>query len=425
MQKKGNVLVRAGKMPFLSASPIETLQKNLTLSNTGNLLFQHAFIRSIYRPELKIFPIQDGPYTAQDIEKINANFDAVYLTFANAFRNSFRGALKNWAAVIRKIKIPVVIVGVGAQCGSDNALLELAEINADVRELCSAVLDKSESIGVRGAFTANYLNDLGVKNVDIIGCPSMFYFGGTLPEPAPLDFSAISRIAFHFSPQSPDNFGKKHPDAEKQLQAMLQFMLHKENTSCTYIAQDTQELQQRIWGIKGVTLAQYAPMLANVEAMYPLDPDVWIKDLQNFDVALGTRIHGSIAAVLAGIPSFILCHDSRTAELANWFGLPRIQKAQIESQALTPDLLVKVQENSEMHKVFPDRLLRYINFLKKNRIPLTLEGDSASNPNWEQYAKDIQDARLHPSLNHDQSSPELLNEKINHVYRMLLQKASP
>ena len=53
MAKTGAVLVRAGKMPFLSTSVVEALQKNLTLSNTGNLLFQHAFIRNIYQPNLK------------------------------------------------------------------------------------------------------------------------------------------------------------------------------------------------------------------------------------------------------------------------------------------------------------------------------------------------------------------------------------
>ena len=109
MPQKGNGLVRTGKMPFLSASPVETLQENLTLINTGNLLFLHTFIRSIYQPQLNIFPMQDGPVTVQDIEKINANFDAVYLTFANAFRTTFRNALKNWTAVIQKIDIPVII----------------------------------------------------------------------------------------------------------------------------------------------------------------------------------------------------------------------------------------------------------------------------------------------------------------------------
>jgi hypothetical protein len=423
MPQKGNVLVRMGKMPFLSASPVETLLKNLTLSNTGNLLFQHAFVRSMYQPQLNIFPMQDGPFTVQDIEKINANFDAVYLTFANAFRTTFRSALKNWTAVIKKINIPVVIVGVGAQCATDNPMVELEEINADVRDLCAAVLEKSESIGVRGEFTANYLNDLGIKNVDIIGCPSMFYFGAALPVPPQIDFSALREIAFHFSPQSPDNFGKRNPDADAQLEAMLQFMLHKENMSCTYIAQDTQELQQRVWGTKGVTLAHYAPLLANVATLYPLDPDIWIKDLQKFDIALGTRIHGSIAAVLAGIPSFMLCHDSRTAELANWFGLPRIEKAQIQKQTLTPDLLCKVMEDSDMHKVFPDRFLRYTNFLRKNNIPSALQNDSGSNPNWEQYDKDIENACLLPSLDHDQNNLQLINEKINYVYRFLMQKS--
>jgi hypothetical protein len=80
-------------------------------------------------------------------------------------------------------------------------------------------------------------------------------------------------------------------------------------------------------------------------------------------------------------------------------------------------------EDSEMHKIFPDRFLRYTNFLRKNNIPLALQEDSGSNPNWEQYDKDIENAGLFPSLDQDQNNPQLINEKINHVYRLLMQKS--
>ena len=52
-----------------------------------------------------------------------------------------------------------------------------------------------------------------------------------------------------------------------------------------------------------------------------------------------------------------------------------------------------------------------------------LQNDSGSNPNWEQYDKDIENACLLPSLDHDQNNPQLINEKINHVYRLLMQKS--
>jgi len=322
MEHRKNVLVRSGKSPFVRTSPLDALHRRTTLNNTGNLLFQHAFIRSIYQPGVASHCIQDGPFTDGDIERINAEFDAIYLPFANAFRVNYKSVLKNWGRAVRKLKIPVVIVGVGAQCESDDAVRELGPINDDVRDLCDAVLDKSSSIGVRGQFTANYLNELGVRNVDIIGCPSMFYFGAQLPRPKPVDFADPRLVAFHFSPQSPANFRSRNEHVDALFSAMLDFLGSQPDAGCTYIAQDTQELEQRVWNVKGMTLARYAPALAEIATLYPLDPHVWIQDLKSFDFALGTRIHGTIAAVLAGIPSLILCHDSRTSELADCSASP-------------------------------------------------------------------------------------------------------
>jgi hypothetical protein len=44
--------------------------------------------------------------------------------------------------------------------------------------------------------------------------------------------------------------------------------------------------------------------------------------MKNVDVAFGTRIHGNIAALLAGRPAFVLAHDSRTLELSRYFEIP-------------------------------------------------------------------------------------------------------
>jgi len=422
MSKTGAVLVRAGKVPFLSTSVVETLEKNHTLTNTGNLLFQHAFIRHIYQPNLKIFAIQDGPYSDQDIQKINANFDAVFLTFANAFRPTFRGALKSWASAIKKIKVPVVIIGIGAQCETEYAIQELKSINDDVKELCEVVLEKSKSIGVRGDFTANYLNDLGVKSVDVIGCPSMFYFGAELPKPKPVDFNNPKLIAFHFSPQSPANFGASNAHVEAQLNAMLQFMLAQANAGCTYVAQDTQELRQRIWGIKGVTLSRYAPELADIATIYPVDPHMWIQDLRQFDMAFGTRIHGAIAAILAGIPSIIFCHDSRTTELANYFGLPQIDITKILNKPLSAEELSVAMDKSTMHNCFSDRYQKYINFLVKNNVPCALNQKTGINSYWDQYETEIQSAKLPPTLDSNPDNPELTNQKLNRLHEMIRQK---
>ncbi|WP_410089573.1 polysaccharide pyruvyl transferase family protein, partial [Streptomyces sp. gb1(2016)] len=50
-----------------------------------------------------------------------------------------------------------------------------------VREFVTEVLNRSASIGVRGEFTEQYLKNMGFRDVEVIGCPSMFMNGETCP----------------------------------------------------------------------------------------------------------------------------------------------------------------------------------------------------------------------------------------------------
>ena len=53
----------------------------------------------------------------------------------------------------------------------------LGPIEGSVRAFVGAVLDRSPSIGVRGELTYDYLRGLGFRDVEVIGCPSMFFHG--------------------------------------------------------------------------------------------------------------------------------------------------------------------------------------------------------------------------------------------------------
>ena len=79
-------MIRAGKLPFLAANAVETLDGNLNLSNTGNLLFQHSILRAIYSPDNNYVAVQDQILSREAISTINENFTALFLPFANAFR---------------------------------------------------------------------------------------------------------------------------------------------------------------------------------------------------------------------------------------------------------------------------------------------------------------------------------------------------
>lgn len=54
------------------------------------------------------------------------------------------------------------------------------------------------------------------------------------------------------------------------------------------------------------------------------DCDQWIADLSKEDFFIGTRVHGVIAALLAGTPAVLITHDNRTREMADTMGIPSI-----------------------------------------------------------------------------------------------------
>lgn len=57
--------------------------------------------------------------------------------------------------------------------------------------------------------------------------------------------------------------------------------------------------------------------------------DEWVGYLEARDFCLGTRLHGTIAALLAGTPALLVTHDMRTSEMADFAGMPQITGADL------------------------------------------------------------------------------------------------
>jgi polysaccharide pyruvyl transferase WcaK-like protein len=69
-------------------------------------------------------------------------------------------------------------------------------------------------------------------------------------------------------------------------------------------------------------------LLARGGRFFSSAPD-WITAMMGRDLVLGTRLHGTMAALAAGTPAAIITHDSRTSELATTMHLPRLTMPQV------------------------------------------------------------------------------------------------
>jgi len=344
------------------------LAQNTIASNAGNLIFGQAVHRTLSTPDTEIVPdsfLTGRPgANAQHAARINEEFDAYVVPLANAFRTKFAPNLKRLTRVIRHLDIPVVVVGVGSQHPLKGATSQEDPIAAEVKDFMSAVLDRSASVGVRGEATAAYLKGLGFgdEHVEVIGCPSIFLNG---PSPRVTKrveaLDAQSRIALNISPY---------------VQAMAAIAMdHQERyPNLMYIPQVKADLAMLLWGEQRQSIRDFDmpvhtrhPLFEQDRMRFPLDPQTWMNYLRGFDFSFGTRIHGNIAAILAGTPAMVLAHDSRTRELAEYYDIPHRHIDQLPEAPDAAQLYEEV-DYSRFHAGLPERFGRYTSFLERNGL---------------------------------------------------------
>ncbi|HVX55018.1 polysaccharide pyruvyl transferase family protein, partial [Nocardioides sp.] len=298
----------------------EVFTRNLLGDNLGNLLFTYAVERQLSASTATVLA-EPTRGRGMDPHWLQEHVDHVVIPLANAFRWTFRERLDALSGLIERLDLPVTVIGVGAQAAVDGTWnpKTSAETDTAVRRFVSAVLDRGPSIGVRGEFTRDYLLGLGFPDdaVRIIGCPSMFLRGGDVTlRPVP-EITAESRIALNLSPY---------------VAAMGPVIQHNltRYPRLDYVAQDVHSLGLLLgeeYGGKGAgdpLLPTHAdhPLIAHGRAWMALSSPTWLAELARYDFSFGTRIHGNIAALLAGTPAFVLAHDSRTLELARYHEIP-------------------------------------------------------------------------------------------------------
>ncbi|MGV9449900.1 polysaccharide pyruvyl transferase family protein [Streptomyces sp. NPDC003635] len=362
------ILIRSGKSPFRVATPTEFIHQDLIGTNTGNLLFSDSAHKMLTTPDTEV--TSNGIRTNHSAERaaeINEQYDVFVVPLANAFRPQFQASLDRLSTLIEQLTIPVVVFGCGAQTTDDYATAELKPMEASVKRFLKAVLDRSASIGVRGELTARYLRDHGAPadSVDIMGCPSMFLYGDTFPAIRATEITADSRLAINLSPNA---------IPVGPISGIAQYA-HAHYPNLTYYAQNLVDAELLLWGDTtpesgfedAFPLQLSHPLLRENKVRMPLDPATWIDELRGYDFAYGTRIHGNIAALLAGTPAVVLTHDSRTLELCRYFDIPHRQLSGLSAET-DPRDLYEAADWSAMIKGHGERFERITAFLTRNGL---------------------------------------------------------
>lgn len=297
--------------------------------NTGNLLFQYALWKKIKNPKFNV-DLNSSP------EWIRYNADLLVIPAANQVNPDWD--LEWWGDFVEKTDLPVAILGLGAQA-PDNSVLNL-NLSSGTLHFLKAVSKRTPLIGVRGRFTKQVLEYVGITNTTITGCPTqtiselieglsiqrqidflkaksstygekinLGYLMGTM-EPFCQDyeknlFESLIKYDFDIILQTAPSsmkaaFGFTVSEGEQEdIDWAGRYLLGERNFNT---------FNQKIRSGKIYSSASF-----------------WIDDMFKYDLVIGMRIHGAIAAIQAGKLGICVAFDSRTLELCQTMGYPYIE----------------------------------------------------------------------------------------------------
>ena len=360
------ILIRAHKSPFTVADADTTYRQNLIGNNTGNLVFSQAVYRLLSTADAHL---ETSGLARSHPRVVNSRFDHVVIPLANAFRPSYIETLDALSNLIEQLTIPVTVLGVGSQASLDGVYRGADAVKPATTRFVRAVLNHSPSIGVRGEHTRDYLQSLGFgdEHVKVIGCPSMFMYGPNLKVERKVEsLSFDSPVAFNVSPYVPQ-------------MGPLSLYAAEKFPNLVYMAQNIQTLELMLYGsypkgrkmnamaASGAPITLDHPLIRSDRVRFFLDPKTWFEHLAQYDLSFGTRIHGNIAALLAGTPALLLAHDSRTLELAEYHEIPHRTITSIEEDADAISLYAECDWN-RLNKAHPDRWDSFASFLGEHRL---------------------------------------------------------
>ena len=291
------------------------LDDNLIANNSGNLLFLETAFKVLSTRDAEVIPDRLAAHRI-GADEINERFDVYVIPLANAFRASFEETLIRLTAVIERLTIPVVVLGVGVQTAKSHAPGAIRPFDDSVKAFVRAVLDRGRRSASAARRPRPTCASSGSATSRSSAAPRCSSTANGWSSPSGRRSTAMPGSGWASPRGSP-----ARPDRDPPPRALPEPRVHRPGHRGAPAAAVGREpaRRRRHEPAAELPLAPAGPrrqvaLLRRPVAMdRPHAPD---------DFVFGTRIHGSIAAVLAGTPSYLLAHDARTLELARYFEIP-------------------------------------------------------------------------------------------------------
>lgn len=327
--------------------------------NTGNYFFEEAVARQM--PYLEV---------AYSLQELPSRINRLVLSMSNFI--SPASDLSGWCEELESRKIDqIVMIGAGAQAWKFDQRIEL---QPSTRRFLDLLADKSETIGVRGHFTAEVLDGFGIRNIVVIGCPTAFWHHVPhIRDYSPTDLSC-PRLAIHVTPSGHFResvgallcHGLEHgADYVVQSEAWMMPYIFPDEAEDLKAKYKT-EIHSKYYTYGHVDITRFEDWArARTKIFFGIEP--WIDAMKGYDFVYGGRFHGNMAAIMAGVPALNMPSDTRTREMIEFLNLPHMPLEDFRAEIKIGELVAKA-DFSLFATTYPILRENYISFLTQNGL---------------------------------------------------------
>ena len=338
-----------------------------TGGNTGNQIIAHSLLKQL-RTSLVSWDYSVSP------QEVGEKFDMFVIAAANFL---YPGCdLTGMANYIEATKLPCMMVGLGAQSNSYSTDISL---QPGTERLVRIVAERSHRIGVRGPFTHAVLESKGIHNVQVTGCPS--YYVSCRPE------LALGKPELPEKPRIAINASRdvyRHSFDANRMEHLVRGLTAEGVTyGADFVAQsESEEIiladapteAERVGALERLarTFAGVAPderlrawLDSHMRVYFTVED--WTAAIKTYDFVTGTRFHGCILALQNGVPAFVICHDTRTADMCGFLGLPHASIMDLDAIDIH-DLYART-DVAALQRRYTELYPAYKAFLEGNGLP--------------------------------------------------------
>lgn len=296
-------------------------------SNTGDMFVTEASL-NLTQPE-KVGVFDPSKPTPKSLEILHSEYDVVFIRGANTLADDKYSEIL--ADFLDQVELNVVVMGIGIQAPSIARMPK----NEQAKRLCRALGERAKVVGVRGQITADFFEEQGVHNLQIVGCPSLLRHNTDSLRLVKPEWSSLKSFGFSLTryygvlyQRDSSTFVKVQSRLIKELHSLgrvgLITQVEKEEKAFAFRnveAMKCAEQQLRAAGWFDPEMEEIYRTRSVFYGTRAMDYDMHVR---NFDVILGTRLHANAMAVSCSVPAITLTFDLRVQEIYDFWRLPTV-----------------------------------------------------------------------------------------------------